>query len=177
MLNRKPFKEEYPEFFEGYINLVREGNIIEILSEQSQDLQETLSLFSDEDADKTYAFGKWTLKELVGHLIDNERLFVARALRISRGDKQMLPGYDQDDYVKNGRFFRRPLKELKEELLLLRAANILFFKSFDDHDLMQRGYVNDYEITVHGILFVLAGHERYHIDFIKQTYVPLISKT
>lgn len=177
MLNRKPFKEEYPDFLEDYINLVREGNIIEILSEQSQKLQEILSLFKEKDADKTYAFGKWTLKEVVGHLIDNERLFVARALRISRGDKQRLPGYDQDDYIKNGRFFRRSLKELKEELLLLRACDILFFKSFDDFELMQRGYVNDYEITVHGILFTLAGHEKYHIEFIKQNYIPLISKT
>jgi hypothetical protein len=176
MLNRKPFVEEYPDFFAEYISLVREGNLIDILSEQSQDLQETLSLFSEEDANKTYAFGKWTLKEVIGHLLDNERLFVARAVRISRGDKQMLPGYDQDDYVKNGRFFRRSLKELKEELLMLRAANILLFKGFDDHELMQRGYVNDYEITVHGLLFSLAGHEKYHILFIKQNYIPLISK-
>lgn len=167
----RPLPLEYPEFFGLYINLVPEGDVISILGEQSKTLQHMLSQISEEQSEKSYAFGKWTLKEVLGHLMDNERLFVARALRIARGDKQNLPGYDQDEYVKNARCFKRTLKDMLEEMLMLRAANILLFKSFDEEDLQRRGFVNDYEITVNALMYVLAGHEAHHLNYIKENYL------
>lgn len=168
----KPTIDEYPEFFKIYINLIDDDDIVSVLLNQSQELQDLLKDITEEVADKSYAFGKWTLKEVIGHMIDNERLFIARALRIARGDKQRLPGYDQDSYVKNGRFFRRTIEDLAQEMLLLRVADLLFIKSFDETELAQRGIVNDYEITVNALLYVLAGHERHHINYIKENYLP-----
>ncbi len=167
----KPNPEEYPEFFKIYVNLIDDDDIVNVLLNQSQELQELLKEITEEVADKSYAFGKWTLKEVIGHMIDNERLFIARALRIARGDKQKLPGYDQDFYVKSARFFRRKLEDLAQEMLLLRVADLLLIKSFDEIELAERGVVNDYEITVNAILYVLAGHERHHIDYIKENYL------
>lgn len=167
----KPSPEEYPEFFKIYVSLIEDDNIINVLSLQSQELQELLKNISEESANKSYAFGKWTLKEVIGHMLDNERLFIARALRIARGDKQRLPGYDQDTYVRSGRFFRRTLEDLTQEMLLLRAADLLLIKSFDETELAERGIVNDYEVTVNAILYILAGHERHHIDYIKDNYL------
>ena len=163
--------EEYPEYFNIYIESVKEGNILDILGANSSELQNLLKNISEEDADKSYAFGKWTIKEVVGHLLDTERIFTVRALRISRGDKQRLPDFNQEDYVKYAKFYRKTLDNLIEELLLVRASDLMLFRSFDDFDLMQRGYVSDYEITVNGILHLLAGHELHHINFIKSTYL------
>ncbi len=167
----KPTPEEYPNFFSIYVNLIEDDDIVNVLMLQSKELQDLLKDIPEEVADKSYAFGKWTLKEVIGHMIDNERLFIARALRIARGDKQRLPGYDQDSYVKNGRFFRRTLEEMAQEMLLLRVADLLLIKGFDETELSERGIVNDYEITVNAILYVLAGHERHHINYIKENYL------
>lgn len=167
----KPSPEEYPEFQSRYINLEDDEDIINILSRQSNELQELLKNIPEHDAGKSYAFGKWTLKEVVGHLLDNERVFIARALRIARGDKQRLPGYEPDDYVKEAKYFERTLKSLMEEMLLLRAADILLIKSFDENDLLRRGFVEDYEMTVNATLYILAGHEKHHIAYIKENYL------
>ena len=103
--------------------------------------------------------------------MDHERIMSVRALRIARGDRQQLPGYDQDDYVKNGQFFKRSLKELTDEMLIVRASTLYLFKTFDETTLMQRGTVNDFEITIRAIIYILAGHEQYHINFLKENYI------
>jgi hypothetical protein len=167
----RPTPEEYPEYYNQYLHLVKDGDIITILEEQSIYVQKFISSIPEEKGDSTYGFGKWTIKEVFGHLIDTERILAYRALRISRRDKQPMPGYDQDDYVKNAKFYRKTLKELADEMLLLRAANLKFFKSFDDEDLMLRGIANEFEFSVKAILYILAGHELYHINFIKENYL------
>ncbi|MBN1633166.1 MAG: DinB family protein [Ignavibacteria bacterium] len=166
-----PSPGEYPEYKFIYLNLLEDDDIVNILSRQSNELRDMLSNVPEEIADKSYAFGKWTLKEVIGHLLDNERVFIARALRIARGDKQRLPGYEPDDYIKNAKWFDRTLKSLLEEMLLLRAADILLIKSFDVNDLQRRGFVEDDEYTVNSILYVIAGHEKHHINFIKENYL------
>lgn len=167
----KPLKGEYPGFYTQYINLIEEGDITEILSSQSGELQEILSNISEEKSGTSYAFGKWTIKEVTGHLIDFERIMSARALRIARNDKQHLPGFDQDNYTREGRFFRRTLEELKEELLVVRASSLILFRTFDDEILFRRGIFNDNEITARAIPYIIAGHERYHINFLKDNYL------
>lgn len=167
----RPTPEEYPEYYNQYLNLVKEGDIINILEEQSLYVQKFIASIPEEKGDSTYGFGKWTIKEIFGHLIDSERILTYRALRIARRDKQPLPGYEQDDYIKNAKYYRKTLKEIADEMLLLRAANLKFFQSFDSEDMIQRGVANDQELTVRAILYILAGHELYHINFIKDNYL------
>jgi hypothetical protein len=167
----RPQPDEYPEYYNLYVNLVRDGDIVDILEQQSKDIQQFISSLKEESGDHTYAFGKWTIKEILGHLIDSERIFAYRALRIARKDKQNLPGYDSDEYVKSGNFYRRTLQDLREEMLLLRAANLKQFTNFDESDLSQKGVVNDMEFSVIAILYIMAGHELHHINFIKDNYL------
>jgi hypothetical protein len=167
----RPTQEEYPEYYNQYLPLVKEGDIIEILEEQSAYVQKFITSITEEQGNSTYAFGKWTIKEVFGHLLDTERILAYRALRISRKDKQPMAGYDQDDYIKNSGYFKRTLKEIADEMLMLRAANLKFFKSFDEEALLQRGIANDFEFSVRAILYILAGHELYHINFIKENYL------
>ena len=171
ILKQKPFPNEYPGHYTHYVDLVPEGNILDTFEKQSSITHEFLSNIPEELGDHTYAFGKWTIKDIVGHLVDTERIFSARALRIARGDMQALPGFEQDDYVKNANFFKRTLKDIVDERLMLRAANIKMFRSFDKLTYMERGIANDNEITVRAILYLLTGHEIYHINFIKENYL------
>lgn len=171
LLSEKPFPEEYPGHYTHYLDLVPEGNILDVFEKQSALTNDFFGSLTEEQGNHTYAFGKWTVKDILGHLIDTERIFSTRALRIARGDKQALPGFEQDDYVKTGNFFERSLKDLAEERMLLRAANIKMFRSFDELTFIKKGIANDNEITVRAVLFLLIGHEIYHIKFIKDNYL------
>jgi len=167
----RPTPEEIPEYYNQYLSFVKEGDIINILEEQSVFVQNFITGIPEDKGDYTYGFGKWTVKEVLGHLLDTERILAYRALRIARRDKQPLPGYDQDEYVKNSKYYKRTLKEIADEMLMLRAANLQFFKTFDETDLMERGIANEMEFSVRGILYILAGHELYHINFLKDNYL------
>jgi|WetSurMetagenome_2_1015567.scaffolds.fasta_scaffold28494_3 hypothetical protein len=171
MKTSRPTPEEYSEYYNQYLNLIKDGDIINILEEQSSYIQKFISSIPEEKGDSTYGFGKWTIKEVFGHLIDTERILTHRILKIVRGDKQPSSGYDQDDYVKKAKYYKRTLKEIADEMLLLRAADLKFFQYFDDEDLMQRGIANDMEFSVRALLYILAGHELYHINFIKENYL------
>ena len=167
----KPSPEEYPGHYTHYVDLVPEGHILETFEKQSVVTHEFLSGIPEELGDHTYAFGKWTIKDIVGHLSDTERIFSSRALRIARRDTQPLPGFEQDDYVKNANFFNRTLDDLVDERLFLRSANIKLFRSFDKLTMMETGVANNNEITVRAIIYLLMGHEIYHIKFIKENYL------
>lgn len=167
----RPTQEEYPEYYNLYLGLVKDGDIISILEEQSVYVQNFILSIPEDKGDHTYGFGKWTIKEIFGHLLDTERILSYRVLSIARRDKQPLPGYDQDEYVKNSKYYKRSLKEIADEMLMLRAANLKFFKCLDETDLMERGTANEMEISVRAILYILAGHELYHINFIKDNYL------
>jgi uncharacterized damage-inducible protein DinB len=171
ILRQKPFPDEYSGHYSHYVDLVSEGNILDTFENQSAITHEFFSRIPEELGDHTYAFGKWSIKDIVGHLIDTERIFSARALRIARGDKQALPGFEQDDYVKNATFFKRTLRDLVDERLMLRAANMKMFRSFEPHTFLEKGTANDNEITVRAILYLLTGHEIYHIKFIRENYL------
>lgn len=168
---QKPFEDEYPGHYTHYVDLVPEGNILETFEKQSSVTHDFLSNIPEELGDHTYAFGKWTIKDIIGHLVDTERIFSTRALRIARGDMQALPGFEQDDYVKSANFFKRTLKDIVDERLMLRAANMKMFRSFDKLTFMEKGIANDNEITVRAIIYLLTGHEIYHLNFIKENYL------
>ena len=128
MLTR-PERNEYSDWYADYVARVPDGNVIEVLERQSQELQAFLKTLSEEQAEKPPAPGKWSVKQVIGHLCDGERVFTYRALRFSRGDQTPLPGFEQDDYVRESHANDRKLADLAAEYDALRKATIAFFKS------------------------------------------------
>lgn len=118
----------------------------------------------------SYEEGKWTVKEVVGHLIDTERVMAYRAVCIARGEKQPLPGFDQDAYVKSGNFNKRELFDLIYEFRLLRESNMLLAKGFDEKALQRRGVASKNEVTVLALLYIIAGHEKHHMNILQERY-------
>jgi hypothetical protein len=168
---KRPEKSEYPEYFERYIQLVRGENVIRALEGQMLELQALLSDLPSEKEDFAYAEGKWTIKEVIGHLIDCERIFGYRALRFLRGDTQPLLGFDDKEFVAAGKFNKRTLYDLAHEFSVLREANIIMFKHQDEEALSRKGTANNVEINARSMAFVMAGHTTHHIQVIKSLYL------
>ena len=167
----RPEANECAPYYNTYISQVPEGDIIEILGKQ---LEETVHLLKDISEEKVlyrYAPDKWSVKELIGHVIDAERVFAYRALNIARNDKSELPGMEQDDYVKFARFDDLLLTDLLEEFRHVRQANISLFKSFDEEMQMRKGIASGCEFTVRTFPFIIAGHEKHHQNVLKERYL------
>jgi hypothetical protein len=167
----RPDKSEYPDYCEGYVSKVPAGDIVAVLEDQ---LEESLALFRSIPETRggyRYAEGKWSVKEVIGHITDGERILAYRALRFARGDTTPLAGYEQDDYVLEGGFDRRTLKDLIDEFETVRRATISLFSSFDGEAWSRRGVANKNEMSVRGIAYVLAGHERHHVEILRNMYL------
>ena len=168
---KRPLPVEHPAYFEQYISLVKGENIIRVLEEQTIGVQAMLSEVPEEKENYSYAPGKWTLKEVIGHIIDTERIFGYRALRFARGDKNTLPGFDQNEYVKNADFNKRSLYELGHEFGSVRGANLALFKSFDETALDRKGIADGKEMSVRAYIYTIAGHAAHHINVIRTKYI------
>lgn len=166
----RPNQNDYASYYDRYITLVEGDDINQILSEQSVKTQEVLNSFSESMGNYAYEPGKWTVKEVVAHLMDTERVMAYRAMCIARGEKQSLPGFEQDDYIKAGNFNKRKLSDLTYEFRLLRESNMLLAKSFDGDVLQRRGIANKNEVTVLALLFIIAGHEKHHMNILRERY-------
>lgn len=166
----RPNKNDYAPYYEGYISLVEGNDIFKILVSQSIKTQEVLNSFPKAMGDFAYQPGKWTVKEVIGHLIDTERVMAYRAMCIARDEKQLLPGFDQDDYVKSGNFKKRDLFDLVYEFRLLRESNMLLAKGLDKEVLSKRGTANNKEVTVLALFYIIVGHEKHHVNFLVDRY-------
>lgn len=167
----RPEATEYVPYYERYISLVPEGDVLMALEQQ---LETTLSLLrgiSEAQADSRYAPGKWSIKELVGHLIDAERIFAYRALRFARNDGTPLPGFEQDDYIRNATFGNCRLADLASELEHLRRSNLYLFRHLDEEAWQRRGIANDGEISVRALAYSMAGHELHHMEILRTRYL------
>src|SRR5256885_15809882 len=142
-MTTRPDATEYDAYFGKYIGLVPDGDLVGILSAQIEKTLALLGSVSEDKAGRSYAPGKWSIKEVVGHLIDAERIFAYRALRIGRSDKTPLVGFEQDDYVANTNFNLRTVPSLMEELGAVRLASIQLFKYFTDEEWQRRGIANE----------------------------------
>lgn len=163
---------EYAPYYENYIKIIDDTWTLTEALEVS--LHEFIKFVQDIPMDKhnyRYAEGKWTIKEIIQHLIDTERVFTYRALRFSRGDTTELPGYDQDSYVSNTDADSRSLQSLLTEISALRHATLLLFKSFNDDDLLKRGVASGYTVSVRAFGFMIVGHEKHHIKIFKERYL------
>ena len=166
----RPNKNDYAPYYEGYISLVEGNDIFKILVSQSIETQKVLNSFPKAMGAFTYQPGKWTVKEVIGHLIDTERVMAYRAMCIARDEKQLLPGFDQDDYVKSGNFNKRDLFDLVYEFRLLRESNMLLAKGLDEEVLSKRGIANNNEVTVLALFYIIAGHEKHHMNILRDRY-------
>jgi hypothetical protein len=166
----RPAKEDYAEYYQPYIDLVKGDDILRILVEQNMESQNILNSISESKGNYAYAEGKWTVKEVVGHMMDVERIFAYRALCIARGEIKPLPGMDQNEYVRNGGFNKRQLFDLVYEYRLIRESNILLFGSFEKQVLLNRGNASGYDVTVLALMYMTAGHEKHHLNILLERY-------
>lgn len=167
----KPKLEMFPEYTRSYIELIPEGGIIDILSEQLETTKKLLSEVTDAQAEYRYAAGKWTLSEVLGHLTDTERIMSYRILRIARGDHSPLMGFDENEFVKEASFHVRTMTELLEDYQNVRRATISLLKGLPQKSL---GYIvnaNGYDVSVETVAYMIAGHELHHLKIIKEKYL------
>ncbi|MBB2150210.1 DinB family protein [Pedobacter gandavensis] len=166
----RPQAHEYPAWAETYISKISGDDILDILEKQATDFPDYLNNLV-EKADYAYAPGKWTIKEMAGHIVDTERILVYRLTCFARAEQHALPGFDEDDYVSNAHFSDRSLLSLSEEFALLRKANMYLFNSLNEHELDRSGTASERQITVRALLFVIAGHLVHHIGIIEERYL------
>ena len=167
----RPAATEYAPYYERYISRVPDGDLIELLERQLEDTLALLRAVPEERADARYAPGKWSIKEVVGHLSDTERVFAYRALRIARNDPTPLPGFDQDEYVRHGGFDARTLADLAAEFSAVRRATMDVFRYLDRDALSRRGVANGAEVSVRALAYIIAGHERHHGEVLRTRYL------
>jgi hypothetical protein len=167
----RPEKTEYNEYYDRYISLVPETEIVPFLESQIAELQDLFAGISEEKGAFAYAEGKWTIKELLGHLSDGERIFAYRALRISRADTTPIEGFEQDDYTENSNFNAAKLSELVDEFLYQRKSNVLFFQNLTGEAWERMGTASDSPVSVRAIAFIMAGHVRHHLRILKERYL------
>ena len=162
----RPDPTEYASFYETYIKLVPEPDILPKLEKQIEETLRFLRGVSDVEAETRHAPYTWSVKQVVGHLIDCERIFGVRALRFARHDPTPLPGFDENPYVEHARFDARTLDSLAREFEYLRRSHLLFFRGLDADDWLRSGVANGHPVTVRALAYVLAGHERHHLNIL-----------
>ncbi|HVO62207.1 MAG TPA: DinB family protein [Terriglobales bacterium] len=165
-----PQSSEYALYYGKYVALVPEGDIVSILSAQLDRMDTMLFSLADDDATTPYAPGKWTVKQVLGHITDAERVFTYRALRIARGDKTPLPGFEQDDYVANADFNSLSLTELLQEYSAVRRATIMLFRHLPAEAWTRRGTASNNEVTVRALAYITAGHDEHHYRILWERY-------
>ena len=167
----RPKSSDCTDYYFTYIDQVPEGDIISTLENQLDETTQFLQGINEEKAMHRYAAGKWSMKEVIGHVIDTERVFAFRALCFARNDKSELPAMEQDDFVKFANFDTQAWQDLREELKHVRLANVFLFKSFDEEILSRKGMASGFEFTVRAFPWIIAGHERHHLRVLKECYL------
>lgn len=170
----RPQPGEYAPYYDRYISLIPGNDILAALTALEDQRRQMLLLLSgrtEADGDLRYAPEKWSLKEVLGHINDTERIMSYRALRIARGDATPIEGFEQDDYVRNGPFRRRPLSDLIEDYIAVRRATLSLFRNLDEAAWTRRGVANKNEVTVRALAYIVAGHELHHRRIIEEKYL------
>jgi len=167
----RPQPGEYAPFYDGYISLVPGNNVLAALDEQRRQMLLLLSGRTEADGEIRYAPDKWSLKEVLGHVNDGERILSYRALRIARGDATPIEGFEQDDYVRNGPFGRRTLADLVEDYIAVRRATVSLLRNLDEAAWSRRGVANKNEVTVRALAYIIAGHELHHRKILEEKYL------
>ena len=169
MPTERPKPGEYNAYYDRYISLIPGSDIVATLAAE---LPKTVALLSahEKDSELCYAPDKWTVKEVIGHMIDTERIMTYRALRIGRGDRTPIEGFEQDDYIRNGPYADLRLADLIDEFKSVRAATLRFFRNLRAGDWTRRGVANQNEISVRALAYVIGGHELHHRHILEERY-------
>jgi hypothetical protein len=166
----RPGAEEHGVYYGKYISLVTGDDVVAALEMQRRETLVLLSSLSEADGDFRYAAEKWSVKEVLGHVNDTERIMSYRALRIGRGDNTPLPGYEQDDYVKTGEFGRMSVEDLLEEYIAVRRATLSLLRHFDDAAWQRTGVASENPASARALAYIVAGHELHHRRILEEKY-------
>ncbi len=164
--------EEIPAFYHRYVEPLKEQNMIDVLHETSEKTLRFLNDLEESNGDFRYASGKWSVKEVLCHMLDAERVFCFRALTFARNDRTELPGFDENTYTPEANAASRSIAELLQEVARLRATTLDLFKSFTSEMLNRKGIANKGNFTVRGIGYIIAGHELHHLTILQDRYFP-----
>lgn len=167
---QRPGDDEFDPYYARYVTRVPEGDIVAILKEQIEETTGLLEGLSDERAGYRYEPGKWSVREVVGHITDAERIFTARALRFGRNDPTPLPSFDENAYVAAGGFDSRALSDLVDELRAVRRATVALYGGLSDDAWLRAGTASNARVTVRGLAFIIAGHELHHRELLHTRY-------
>jgi|SRR5579859_2519643 len=167
----RPNATEHAPYYAKYIEKVPQGDLLSILERQRQETATLLKGIPESKAGHRYAPGKWSIKEVVGHVNDAERVFAYRAMRIARGDATPLASFEQDQFVAAGNFDARSLADLAAEFDAIRRATIALLKSFEAEAISRRGNASGKDVSVRALAYIIAGHERHHMDIVKERYL------
>jgi uncharacterized damage-inducible protein DinB len=174
-MHLRPEQQDYAAPFHTYIRLVPDGDLIEILSQQLAETRTLLASIPEDSGGFRYAEGKWSLRQVVGHVVDSERIFAYRALRIGRNDPTPLAGFDQDVLAASSPFDEIPLRDILHEFEAVRTASIFLLRGMQPEAWNRLGTSDGKPLTMRAIAFVIAGHELHHRDIIRTRYLPGIS--
>jgi hypothetical protein len=168
---RRPTDKEFAPYYAKYIALVPGAALFDVLKESGAHVQKVLRPISEEKSQYRYAPDKWSIREVIGHVADAERVFTYRALRFARADATKLPGFDQDLWSKTTNAHSRTLVSLLDDLQALRAATISLFGGFADEDWDRSGTASDNPVTVRALAYIVAGHEHHHLKIVMERYL------
>ena len=170
LLIARPDASEHAPYYSRYVDLVPSGDILTTIATQIDGTLAELRRVSEADSLKRYAPGKWSIREVMGHMIDTERVFAYRALRFARGDRKNLLSFEQDEYVATAQFDRRPWAGLLEEFEAVRRSNLLMFRALDDEAWARQGVANGNPMSVRAAAYIIAGHELHHLRVLREHY-------
>jgi hypothetical protein len=172
----RPSAAEFASLYAGYVSLVPEADIMKVLEGQAADVRLQTRAFIPNREEFRYAPGKWSVREVLGHVTDAERVFGFRAFCFSRGDENALPGFEQDDYVARASFDRCGLKDLVEEFAQLREANLIVLRRLDDAAWQRIGTASGKPVSVRALAYIMAGHVRHHLHVLSTRYAEAVQK-
>lgn len=167
----RPDPSEHAPFYAGYIAKVPDGDLIRTLEANLEEFSRTLGAVAEIRGGFAYAPGKWTLKEVIGHVIDTERVFSYRAMRIARGDETPLPGFDEKGWVPQSGANDRTIADLLAELRAVRAATIALFRHLPPDSVGRRGTASGHGVTVRALAWMIAGHPMHHLGILRERYL------
>lgn len=168
---QRPLPNEYANFYKGYIDQVPDKPVLDYLEEQEKAFTSFIQNIPDDKLEYAYGPDKWTVKEVIGHMIDTERIMAGRILRFSRGDKTHVPGFEQDDYVAGTNFNSRSITSLADEFHHLRLSNIALTRSLTIEETSYTGEANEVVFSVRALIYILAGHLNHHLAILKERYL------
>lgn len=170
-MEKRPQTNEYSTLFANYINLVPDGNIIDILDQQSRETIDVLKHITEEQGLFRYDDGKWSIKEILGHIADTERIMSHRLLCIARGETQPLIGFNENQYVQAGSFDRQSIQDLLQNMSVVRLSTLYLLKNLDENEWLRQGTANQSIVSVRALAYIIVGHELHHLQILKDRYL------